>query len=263
MRVRLAPLDSVVDVTAPPEVAEPLTDLLHEISRTGSDGLDRPTAEVRVTADVDGYVVDDGSSPARARDLEEALELLLAVVNRTAVLQCRDFAAHAGVVASDGTAVAFPARSGVGKSTLVGACLQQGWAYVSDEALVVRPSTDVRPYAKPLSLHTWSLARLGLTGPPGDRSERAVPVSQLGHASTGPLRLTHLVVPRRATGAADLLPLPRAEGAMVLLEHSFNHFRDPAGSLHLVAGLVRAASTWVLVYDDPVDAAVLLRRRLG
>ena len=181
MRVRLAPLDSVVDVTAPPEVAEPLTDLLHEISRTGSDGLDRPTAEVRVTADVDGYVVDDGGSPARARDLEEVLELLLAVVNRTAVLQCRDFAAHAGVVASDGTAVAFPARSGVGKSTLVGACLQQGWAYVSDEALVVRPSTDVRPYAKPLSLHTWSpggargarlAARARLDRPPATHAPR-------------------------------------------------------------------------------------------
>jgi hypothetical protein len=42
VRVRLAPLDSVVDVTAPPEVARPLTDLLHEIARTGSDGLDGP-----------------------------------------------------------------------------------------------------------------------------------------------------------------------------------------------------------------------------
>lgn len=264
MRVQLAPLDSTVDVTAPPEIAQPLTDLLQGSTRRGTDSpAAATTAEVRVTADVDGYVVHDGSGPVRARDQQEALELLLAVVNRTAVEQCHDFAAHAGVVASGGAAVAVPARSGAGKSTLVGACLQQGWQYVSDEALVVRPSLDVRPYAKPLSLHDWSLTRLGLDGPPGDRSERAVPVSELGRASSGPLRLAHLVVPRRTDGTASLHPLPRAEAAMVLLEHSFNHFRDPSGSLRLVAALVRAASTWVLEYDDPVEAALVLRRRLG
>ena len=45
MRVRFAPLDSTVDVTAPPELARPLRDLLDGAEVTGRDVA---TAEVPV-----------------------------------------------------------------------------------------------------------------------------------------------------------------------------------------------------------------------
>ena len=83
-----------------------------------SAGINAPSIDIEVT-EADGLVD------------------LLALLNRTALAQCRSYAVHAGAVARSGAVTAFPAVSGAGKTTLTAACLRSGFDYVSDEALVL------------------------------------------------------------------------------------------------------------------------------
>jgi hypothetical protein len=249
-------LDAVVRVDAPTQILHQLACLLPQ----AEDGA-RPGVTVRFA----GQTVDgpDGSTPAA--DDAAALEIILAVVNRAGIEHCESFAAHCGVIADDGRGIAFPAKSGGGKSTLVAACLRVGWSYASDEALVADWSSGaLRAYAKPLTLHRWTLERLHLAGPPAGRQERPVLPQELGAAlAEGPLRLAHVVIPRRGAGPALLTAVERGVAATTLLAHSFNHYRRPSDSVLLVSELARRAQVWDLQVDDPLEGALLLRSRLG
>ncbi|MCW2776354.1 MAG: hypothetical protein JWN17_79 [Frankiales bacterium] len=204
----------------------------------------------------------DGALVHRSPSPERLLETVLMTINAAVIDGCASFAVHAGVVALDGVAVAWPGVSGAGKSTLTGACLREGFAYVSDEALVLQ-QTSVRPYPKPLSLSAWSLAGLGLSGPAPGTAERAVSVAEL-HAVVAepPLRLGHLLVLRRRSGPPVLEPVTTAEAAMLLLQHSFNHYKQPAEAFQVASGAAASAQCWRLTYDTPAPAAELLKTAL-
>lgn len=251
---------SALDVTVSVEAPEALLRRLRQLLPAAAAGR-APDLALRW----DGQTVTSPAQSTTAGTEPEALEVLLAAINRAAIDQCRSWAAHCGVVTRRGSAVAFPATSGGGKSTLVAACLASGWEYVSDEALVVDWTTGVlRAYAKPLSLSRWALRRLDLPDPPAGRVERPVEPRELGaQAASGPLRLAHIVTLHRRPGEAALSSSDRAVAAMALLRHSFNHYQRPAAAVELVAVLARAAQAWTLDYDDPVDAALLLGGRLG
>jgi hypothetical protein len=249
-------LDAVIAVEAPPPTLQQLALLLPPAE---------PGACPGTTVRFDGHTVDGPEGRTRVDDDAAALEIILALVNRAGIEQCESFAAHCGVVAQEGRALAFPAQSGGGKSTLVAACLADGWSYVSDEALVADWTTGaLRPYAKPLTLHRWALQRLQLSGPPAGRQERAVRPEELGAKTAAePLRLAHVVLSRRGAGSTELVGIDRATAATTLLTHSFNHYRRPVDSVLVVSQLARQAHTWHLRFDDPVEAALLLRSRLG
>ncbi len=72
-----------------------------------------------------------------AVDLGRAMTYVVANLNRVAIEEYGGFAVHAGVVTKEGRTLAFPTRSGGGKSTLTAAFLLNGWDYVSDESLCV------------------------------------------------------------------------------------------------------------------------------
>lgn len=259
MTLRVALLDTTALISAPDDVAAQLAGLLPRSPAGGPT-----TARLEVLPTGASLEVHGDGEVHPAADAAEAVELVLTLLNRIVLGQCADLAVHAGVVARGGRAVAFPAESGAGKSTLVAACLAAGFDYVSDEALVLTPDRTVRAYAKPLSLLGWTLDRLGLPAPPPGRQERPLTAAQLGAAAvTGRVVLAELVVLHRRPGAAVLAPLDRAPAAVHLLGHAFNHYRDPAASLALASGVVRAACAWRLSYDDPVHAAELLLARLS
>jgi hypothetical protein len=187
-----------------------------------------------------------------------ALDAVLMVLNATALAETDCYAVHAGVVAKNGRAAAFPALSGAGKSTLTAACVRLGLDYVSDEALLVRDDRSIRPYRKPLCLSRWTLERLGLPLPPAELSERPVAPSELSAASElGSLQLTHVLRLERSP-VNQLMPLSRGDAGRMLLERSFNHFHDPARAFRLATGLAAGASVATLAYDDPLRAAALL-----
>jgi hypothetical protein len=196
----------------------------------------------------------------------DALDALLMALNARSVGDSPGLSVHAGVVARGGIAVAFPAESGHGKSTLAAACLRAGLDYVSDEALVLPwdGGGEVLPYLKPLTLSAWSAAETGLAPPPGGRSERPVTPAELDAAcASGPLRLGHLLLLDRGDGPAVLERAARADGAAALLRCAFNHYAAPAGALALAGAAMARAECWTLRYDRPGPAAALVAELLA
>jgi hypothetical protein len=193
---------------------------------------------------------------------------MLTDLNRIAVSRYEGFAAHAGVVASNGSAIALPADSKGGKSTLTTGAVMAGFDYVSDEALCVDiESSEIVPYPKPIMLSAESCYLLGIEPPEDDADwvERAVTAGDLGgDAVTSTRKLAHVVFPEYGhSGPAQLTSLPASQAVAGLLQMSFNHYKTPADSFRLATSLAGTAQTWRLTYSDPVEAGQLLFDQLG
>jgi hypothetical protein len=245
--------------------------------RTPPLRVDPPAVSVRRTPD--GYAV-AGLAPGQldgtAGTVAEATTRVLAVLNATALAGTGCLAVHAGVVARGGRAVAFPAGSGQGKSTLTAACLRAGLAYVSDEALCLDwRDGGVLPYPRPIELSAWSRATVGLPGGIGGPGDALVTAAELNaEPARPPLVLDHVVLPHRHAGTGgdaetagagvrtgtevDLEPVPRQQAAAALLTRSFNHWRDPARAFELVHQVVSGTQVWRLRLGDPTRAAALI-----
>jgi hypothetical protein len=214
-----------------------------------------------------GWVLRQGSTPrAAATELGPLFGALASLLNAAAIERSLDLAVHSGAVARGGSVLAFPADSGVGKSTLTAACVALGWRYVSDEALCLGDGGEVIPYPKPLTLSTWARARVGLTQLPAAVSSRdeehVVGLDDLGgQVSEGRLRLAEVVFLKRREdrrGAPRLIPRHRAEVLTGLLALSFNHYKNPERSVHMLAELATECRAWRLEYSDAGEAAALL-----
>ncbi len=197
-----------------------------------------------------------------------AISTMLGEANRLAVEAYRQFAAHAGVVSKDGLAIAFPAESGGGKSTLTGACVLAGFDYVSDEALCVHLDTaEVRPYPKQLGLSAASRQLLGLRFTSAlweEAIEAAINVEELGGVpAVGPLTLSDVVLAEYGHSEQTLEPVPASEVMTTLLRMSFNSYKHPEASFRLTARLAGEVQGWRLRYGDPLRAAALLGERLS
>ncbi|NND03065.1 MAG: hypothetical protein HKN91_09780 [Acidimicrobiia bacterium] len=189
----------------------------------------------------------------------------MTALNRQAIDDYTGLALHAGVVAVDGVAIAFPADSGGGKSTLTAACVRDGFEYVSDESLCIDPaSAAVVLYPKPLGLSYWSRTQVGLDDsalafPPG-RGEGMATAEDLGsRVATGEIRLAHVVLPVYGSNPAQLAAEPAQTALAALLEHSFNHYKLGERAFMLAAQLANEVQAWTLEYEDPVAAAQLIR----
>jgi hypothetical protein len=175
------------------------------------------------------------------------------------------FGVHAGVVASGTRTIALPGGSGAGKTTLVAACLQAGFQYVSDEALCLDYSTgSVIPYPKPLSLSEWSRTAIQVHPPdfgPGSGGSKTPihPEAVGGVIALAPPQLSDLVTFERRPGPARLRELGASQVVSGLLRYSFNHYKRPADAFELTTELARRCHGWALTYDDPTEAARLLR----
>jgi hypothetical protein len=248
-------LDSRFVVEAAPHV----TSALHGLGLTAPAGIDEPQHQLSVT---ERMVVLDGTPVGAIPAGTPALDAVLTVLNATALAETSCYAVHAGVVAREGRVAAFPAVSGAGKSTLTAACVLVGLDYVSDEALLVRDDLSIRAYLKPLTLSAWALERFGLRSPDVGQAERAVALAELTAAREAvSLQLTHVVRLERAA-SNGVSSMSRAEAARMLLERSFNHFRDPRRAFHVATSLAAASQAVTLSYDDPVRGAELLAELL-
>jgi hypothetical protein len=211
------------------------------------------------------WISGDGHTTRTATDLETLLQHLVEAINAEAIARFTGFAAHAGVVADEGNAIAFLAPSGGGKSTIVAASLTAGFRYVSDEALCVAyESESVIPYPKPLQLSSRSCEALGLsfTGTI-DAGATLSPADIGGLVASGRLEPAHVVQLVRRDGPATLCEAPRIEGVVWLLERSFNHFKRPAESFVVATALATRCRTWQLEYDDAREAVGLVARHLS
>lgn len=252
------------------DVAELVDQLLGPFRATPGDMVDNLSFSVLHDQRAGVYELREGRRPLVRTSLWQAVtSRLLQELNREALDGFSGFAVHAGVVARGGRAVAFPASSGHGKSTMVAACLAEGFDYVSDEALCVGfDSQAVVPYAKPVQLSSTARGVLGLTvdatelGPP-DGEVSLTPADLGARVASPPLALGHVVRLERRPGPDVLSEVPSTHACGWLLRFSFNHHKQPHASFDLAAVLARQSTAWLLQYEHAPSAALLLAERLG
>lgn len=201
----------------------------------------------------------------RGDERQGAVVALLAELNRQAIESFDTFAAHAAVIEIGGNAVAMPAESGHGKTTLTAAALMSGCGYLSDEALCIDPQTQlVRPYPRPLLMSDRSRELLGIESVVVRSAEEgAVVPSQLGTVITDELPLEHVVFPEYGHDGATLEPVEAGAVMAELLKMSFNNYKDPRGAFELIAAVAGRVKGWRLTYGDPFEAATLMTAKLG
>lgn len=211
---------------------------------------------IQVTGDGDEFdVFHDCARLARDASRDQAAAAIVAGLNNAAIEQTHYFAVHSGVAGWEGGLVALPAESGRGKTTITAALVRQGFAFLSDEALVFTDKGTVLPYRKPFALSPWSAGVLDL-----ETSEKEILVTpeELGGGVGGEGRLTDLVLAEYGHEEMSLEPLPRSQAVAALIQYSFNHFKDPARAFRIATGVARDVRVWRLRYEDPIAAASLL-----
>lgn len=224
-----------------------------------------PTLTLSLRPYESGYAVwVDDDRRSEQKDFDQAVMKLMSVLHGQAMDHCELWSVHAGVVSRNGRAVAFPGKSGVGKSTLVGACVQVGWEYVSDEALSFDPDTiEVVPYPKPIWMDWRATRSMGiddstLTVTPERYKYPVMPEDLGGSIAEGPIRLGALILIERSEGAARLEPLRSAELVTLLLKNTFKRAAHPERNFTAAVEVASQVDGHRLVMDDPVKAAHLL-----
>lgn len=252
--------------------AERLLGLLPVVDELGGEPTEVHTTFVveRGMSTEEWHLAKNGDRIVEGQSLYLVEKRLVSEFNRLAAEQRRAFSVHAGVVAYGEVVVAFPARSGGGKSTLVAACVQAGFEYVSDEALLLDYETAlVLPYEKPIQLDSQSLKLLHMETQSLGSTEDDTYVSAgvLGGRAVvqgTSLRLRHVVVPRIEVGCTpSLTPLPRVQSVVALLEGAFNHYVAPERAFDLVHRLAEESQAWALSVGDPAETARLLKNELA
>ena len=194
----------------------------------------RSGAEVSFRIMRDGTITLDGRKVSRA-DGDRAARL--AVLGATVRHHLAEYApahvfVHAGVVCAGGVAIVIPGSSAIGKTTLVLELLRAGARYYSDEYAVVDGEGMIHPYPKPLSIRSDPTARRldGMV---------EVPEAQVG---TDPIRAGLIVVTSYEQGSSwRPVARPRAEGALVLLEHTVAARSRPKDALAAVRRMAQQA----------------------
>lgn len=199
--------------------------------------------------------------------LPKAVAGLMAELNREVIRNYSGLAVHSGVVSDGESAMAFPAVSGGGKSTLTAAVVKAGFEYVSDEALFVDPDTElVAPYPKPFGLSAWSRGVVGVDDSqvpfPVDGGEALIPPQSLGAVATSALPLRHVVLAEIDGAAPVMEEIAAGEAMAALLRMSFNHYKLGEDAFHLAASVAEGCRAWRLGYRDPREAAELIGQHL-
>jgi hypothetical protein len=219
--------------------------------------IDVTPTDAGYRAEVDGHVWEiDGP--------DGALAAASTAINAVATTRTPLLAVHAAVVSRGGVTLVVPGSSGTGKSTLTLGLLQQGWDYVSDEALALDWSAGAPvTYARPVAASDWTVDRLGLGGP-ARRARRSgietwFTADSLGaRVSEQPPPVSLIALPHRGEPDVSVLPAHRGEALDLLVRRGFTVHRAPARALDALADLVRGATVVHLGYTDPRAAAELL-----
>lgn len=173
---------------------------------------------------------------------------------------------HGGAVCRDGQAIAMLGPSGQGKSTLTAACAQAGWAFLTDDCLVLDESDGIHVLPDADHVRLWADSFRALTGTepgavdPDCRKPRLLAGQHALRQAVDPGRLACMLLLEEAVGEAiELVPLSPADAAMAWCANAFVvDQRDPAvlrRGLARGAMLAQAAPGYRLVY--PRDYARL------
>ncbi len=234
------------------------------------------TSRPRVAVErVDGALVLDGRRWLDdQQDDDQAAALLVGAIDRVLLAETACLAVHAAAVAGPKGAAVIPGASGVGKSTLAGACLRVGLDLISDEAACFDAELDLLwPHPRPLGLDGNSRALLGLSvpilGPP--EAERATAPALLGSVIPPgtSVRPGLLVLAERRPGimSPELVELTSADGLAALLANCLNigpgRPWTPERAWKRLSDIAPTLRVIRMSYDQPGDAAVAIASLLG
>jgi hypothetical protein len=176
---------------------------------------------------------------------------------------------HAAALSRSGATVLVPGKSGAGKTTLTAWLLHRGFAYLTDELVLLEPDSNrVRGFTRPLNLKQGSFAvleqhtgvrfadyadmesNLGTLVPPAAFGDGGV-VEQAD--------VTTLLLPRyRADADFEMVPVPRARAAVALMECLVNAGNLDQHGLPEITRFARSVPAWELHYRsfDELDHAI-------
>jgi len=250
------------------EAAGPLAMAFGDLTSEASDGGPETSFEL-IEGEGGVELIIDGQPGARFTGVAGGVDHLVAVVNQR-VLDASSATLNlhaAALVDGENRTLLVPGVSGAGKTTLCGALVRAGLAYMSDEMIGIDPADlTLIGYPKALTVKAGSRALLGAdldfgTFSVGDEAQTRwyVPVGALGDGGVRSTAAAHAVVfARRVDGARPSLDtVSRAESAVRLLLNTFDLGRFGPEGLELVARLVSTCRCAVATYDD-VDAILPL-----
>jgi len=244
---------------------ERLGPILDRICEDFEHTTNPPIATVSIRSEGDGYTVWAGESKkSDVLDFDQSVMKLMSTLHREAMRLCDLWSVHAGVVSRGGRVVAFPGKSGVGKSTLTGACVAAGWDYVSDEALSFDPDTmEVVLYPKPIWMDGKATRKVGLDDgglaiTPDHYKYPVTPRDLGGRIADGPIHLAHLILIERSTEGPRIEPLRRAELVTLLLRNTFKKADDSERKFTDAVAVASHVEGHRLIFDEPVQAVRLL-----
>jgi hypothetical protein len=206
--------------------------------------------------------------------VERAAARCLSLVDRAALRHTGCLTLHAAALAGAQGCVVVPGESGVGKTTLAGACMQAGLTLLSDEAACfTEPVGTLVPHPRALGLSLASRQILGIAPPDEVGDEEATAPALLGRSAPQTYRgacvLVAVPVRRKGTEAA-LEPLTPAEGLAALLANCLNvppldgqSGWQPADAWHYLSALAPRVRLARLTFDSPHAGAGLLADVLG
>jgi hypothetical protein len=181
---------------------------------------------------------------------------------RLLMLARRDLAwLHAGVVGRGGAAQVLCGPSGAGKSTLVGALIERGWTYLSDDVAPLDAcAATVYPFpiaperrthqGMPLpEVAVRRLPKMAIRVEPGAIAQGALPVAAI-----------HVLRFRPGHRSLERRRYSPASAVLELLRNSLSLGLDRAGEIAALARLAGGIPTCELVYGDAEKAAEHLDR---
>jgi hypothetical protein len=213
------------------------------------------------TADRRGELRLAGQLIVSSRSEQRLYATLLWHVNRGVVEHSRDHVLlHASAAERDGAVVVMSAPMEAGKTTLVAGLILAGMRYLTDETVAVRPGDlGVTPYPKALSVDRGSWQVLPelrpelpaeaehLRGEQWQVTPRQIRADVLAPGGTPRM----VVLPAYVAGAPTrLLPVPRAEALLALLQQRFAPERDPGRDLEVLARMLRSCVCYRLESGD-------------
>ena len=262
--IRVILLGTPLRLSVPPRVRDTVGQALELLVGSGAPlGPDAPAHDLTVVETDDGFaaVAPGGQLLADASPIAVSIALLTWAAVGASPRLC----VHAGVVSHPGGALVIPGHSGHGKTTLVGALLQCGFGYISDEVLAVdRTDRTLAPFRRPLSLNhdVWTVLGLPASELPPAGTEVAVDHRRLGRLGTAD-HVADIVLTRRTGRTASIDRVPRGAAVEPLVSSCFNHFVAPESSFRTIAAIARNANVWLAEYRDAPELASLLATRFG
>jgi len=165
---------------------------------------------------------------------------------------------HAGVAAYGNRAYLFAGPSGQGKSTLVGALLDRGWTYLSDEFAAIGAAGIVHPFplAPRRRVHDGSfvlldeadalrgLRKVDVEFPPGAVGRRPVPLERIYFLRYSP-----------SIAAVEQTRSTPAQAVLELLRNSLNMTSDREREIALLAQIAGGVPSLLHIGYPSVEAA--------